>query len=70
MARDFDSKLRIAESCYSKCGEMVKVEPPAAEDILVFADAAGLCQRIIDKACTNLIFVFFFNISKYVCSSC
>merc|ERR1719400_2571008 len=40
----------IAESVYKTAGPMPKKDPPPAEDILVFADQDGLCNRTLQHA--------------------
>lgn len=40
----------VADSCQRSAAEMSAQEPPKAEDCLIFADVAGLCQRVLKKA--------------------
>eukprot|EP00933_Yihiella_yeosuensis_P013909 TRINITY_DN12671_c0_g1_i2.p1 TRINITY_DN12671_c0_g1~~TRINITY_DN12671_c0_g1_i2.p1 ORF type:complete len:644 (-),score=133.16 TRINITY_DN12671_c0_g1_i2:68-1999(-) len=49
-AADVMVRQMIGDCCYSGVPEIKKEQEPAKEDILVFSDQAGLCQKILQKA--------------------
>merc|ERR1712050_122964 len=40
----------VSDSVYKKAGPMPKKDPPPAEDILVFCDQDGYCNRLLQHA--------------------